>query len=454
MLLLMLVAVLVTLPFVRTVDMFYTSDANVYYHAADMIGDEARFGTQQRQKGWILLNGTYYPAMPIGYSLLAYPAGKLGEVASLPQQRIELGGSFQPTGGGIFPAAFWMRGNGTVTVQAEPGRAKNHLSLFMVVRSVVGEKRLVATAGDRVVHNATHGEDWTKIAVHTPLEDGRNVIRFSTPGSCERVETVFRFTTDRRCATFAVRDVFAAFGPATEPDLRSDSDILLLRNGSTVGPRVVNWNAYGIDRRLAFRAWGYNRSAPLVLRVYNGTVARPNGTANRTLLAEHRFDIPASGRDIITPRLPLPPGNATVVFDTPVSCADYGDRCLVAGVRKMELLREETFRTRDLTFRGGWYRPETTGLRWMDGDAAIEVRRPAETMRVRVRSFDHARTLRITRDGTTMNETVGTAWRTLRIPAGDGRIRFETDGCDIPGTNPGSQDKRCLAVAFHDIELD
>ncbi len=456
-LLLALVAVLVTLPFVRTTDTFYTSDANVYYHTAEQLVDEHRFAADEPHKGWIVLNGTYHPAMPVGYSLMAIPAGALTRSLAGEDDRIEIRDGISRASTGLFPGekAYWVAEDASLVADISRDTPDDVFSLFLDVRSIGGDRELDVTLNNETVHTAVHDGEWTSIAIHGPVRDGRNTVRFTTPDGCEELATVFPFTADDRCASFTIRNIYTLVRPPVDPDVRTESGPILAGGDPVVAARIVNWNEYNISRRLGIDTWGYGNATRLTVQVVNGT-PDPANLSEATVLEERTVTVPGEGRELVTRPLRLVPGNSTVIFRTNGTCSRViGGRCVALGTRPVETLSPRAFRTGQVSYTGDWYLPETSGMRWMGDTASIVPRVAGSELVFEARSFHEPRNLTVSAADTTDTRTVGENWRTYRVPLDPGGVTFTADpGCRIPATVFPADDRRCISIATRNVRVD
>ncbi|MDY6765840.1 MAG: hypothetical protein SVW77_00575 [Candidatus Nanohaloarchaea archaeon] len=218
--LLILLAVLVTLPFVRTTggaDTFYTTDANVYYRTSQLLVSEAAVGTSERTLGWVLWNGTYYPAMPIGYSLLSIVPGVLVDALSGdPAPRLRPGAGIAPVVHSRYVAgAYWIAADGSYHIDG--GEGDTALQLAAQMKSLDGSRQVDIVANGRTVHTGVYADTWKEFSVSVPLRPGDNVIRFVSTGGCTPVAAVHPRTRDAGCYALVIRDINASLVDTATP---------------------------------------------------------------------------------------------------------------------------------------------------------------------------------------------------------------------------------------------
>ncbi len=438
-----LAAVIVTLPFLRVTPQFYTSDANVYFHTASLLLEDQSFSTDEVRKGWIELGDRYYPAMPIGYSIFAIPFSSLFFLDDpVHTGKIELASGFQKGPPGM--TGFWMSEEATLRIERDS--TDNVLLSFQTRSFPVGEKNLTLSQGDHVLHTSTHGKNWDSVLVPFTAFEGRNTITLQASG-CENATELLPSTGINSCTSFLIKNFWIgdhdvsgiSFDDVSYPVwVAGNATTLTAENPSPVPGR----------QRLEFDVRGYsNGNASLVMDV-----------------GEYRYDwrVPDSGREIVTPAMRFPPNGSNITFhaaSTGSGCYEVSDgRCIHFGIEEVDF--EQPLQDDEVMFTGEWYEEDATDHQWAAGPAGMRTGEEVQSVAFKARSFQTPRTLQLYRDGQPLRQVnLPTEWKTISVdlPASQSphSLNFEFTGrCRTPAELGSSNDRRCLAWAVSDIEVD
>ncbi len=438
-LVILIAALLVTLPFLRVTDTFYTSDANVYFHTSTLLMEEQSFSTDEKRKGWLALEQGYYPAMPIGYSLLAIPfAAPFLLDRPIGQGRVSLESGFAQMPPRV--PGFWAAEEAQIDIHSKRSTAA---TVSFAARSSTPDGRNISVSrGGETVYTATVQEQWETLSIPLYLFKGSNPLTVRSSG-CEPLTRLIPQADADSCASLMVRELAVGQHRTAAPSVASGAQLFWVGDQGH-HHNVTNPNDRAVERRLMLEAWSYGPD--------DGTIHLQTPQKNRS------FRIPQEGRRIVTPEIALPPGNSTLTFrpaEKNESCYRTAQgRCIRFGAAGMQFL-EPVDRER-FSLRGAWYLREQSGTRWSAGTAKMLVAEGVDRVSFRMRSFDGPRQVMVTVDGEHLRTlTPGTGWRqvTLNLPAGGPHHLTFTSGrpCGIPAVVAGSDDRRCLAWAVQDI---
>ncbi|MFB6295118.1 MAG: hypothetical protein ABEI97_05130, partial [Candidatus Nanohaloarchaea archaeon] len=372
-----LLAVVVTLPFLRVTPKFYTSDANVYFHTSSLLLQDQSLSTDERRKGWIVLDDRYYPAMPIGYSIFAIPFSSLFLLdRGMDRGNVELGDGFQR--GPPDTSGFWMSEEATIRIESDT--AKNALLSFDTRSFPVGEKRLVVSQGADTVHRSNHSSEWENVLIPLKLFEGTNTVTLRS-SSCDPVDRLLPLTGMDGCASFLIDNFWVGDHTVPGVSFQNASFPVWVSNGSTT-LHVTNPLSMPQEQRLEFEAWGYGDS--------NTTLVMSAAGRN------YSWRVPESGRKVVTPSLRLPPNATNITFraaDPDASCYRTSNgACLRFGIGRAEFVRP--FHTSHVLYTGSWYAEDPSGHRWASGPAGMLVSEEARQVVLGLRAWAGGRWLR------------------------------------------------------------
>ncbi|MFB6207715.1 MAG: hypothetical protein ABEJ69_00015 [Candidatus Nanohaloarchaea archaeon] len=431
-------AMLLTLPLLHTGHRFYTSDANVYYHTSQLVMENQSFSTPEMHKGWIELGGTYYPAMPVGYSLFAIPLSyPFTFDRSIGGSSAVLGPGFEPVGDTGLPGSLGFTSEAYLYLRYD---SVQDVQISFSVRSPSGNMTLNVSRRGEILKSVEAGEDWRRITISTAAVPGVNRLRFSS--SCENVNDIVPFSGSSSCVGPLLKRFWVSDSDLGTPYLDSEE---FFRVEGTEKATFINSNSFPTPTRFSFDAWGYGGWTNLSVR---------------TRYESYSVMVPESGRRVVTPPLLLPTGNATLNFSVDSSgdtCPESGS-CAEAGVSRLKALEKGLFRSGNLLLQGKWYPPETGSRYWAFGDVEVLAPAGADSLSFSARGYPGGREVSVEVDGepfTTLEirEKLGK----YSIPLeGDGnvhRVKLEVAGdCVIPSKTTDSSDRRCLSAAFLDLK--
>ncbi|MDY6761498.1 MAG: hypothetical protein SVY41_00445 [Candidatus Nanohaloarchaea archaeon] len=438
-----LAAVIITLPFLRVTPQFYTSDANVYFHTSALLLEDQSFSTDVPRKGWIKLNESYHPAMPIGYSVFSLPVSSiflLDPVTPHGYAQVESGFERSPSGND------WllMRENGTIEV---PGDASQTVLVSFKSQSAVrNANQMIIAQGNRIISVTNFSNTWETRHVPITIFEGENTLSLRS-SRCEPVQRLLPLIELSGCGSFLLKDISVDdYNPGNPSVVNIPIPLRVSNNGSII--TIENPNKDPVRARMAFNAWRQqNRPQPLTLH-----------TGNRN----YSWRIPSSGRRIVTPQLLLDPGrtNVTLSSGSPSDRCSEGKNngCARFGVSKVSFHRP--FVDDQAMFTGNWYPEDATGHRWASGSSGILITEDAEAISVELRTSAENREVDIYHNGEQIRSiSLTPTWTTasLDLPSSEEphHLQFEFSGkCLTPKELNQSDDLRCLGMAVRDTTVE